>query len=406
VSISPATSGGRAATAAALCAAVAALAGSAVPAEAIGRSPAAQASTIPVGGFPTGIAVDPTTDTVYVGNGTTNTVSVIDGATCNARDGSGCGRLVAAATGGLDPIGIGVDGSSNTVYVVNFSGTVALLDGARCDASDTAGCHQRPPTVRVGASPQFLAVDEQTHTVYVANSNTDTVSVIDGRACRPGAPQPCAHVRATVPVGLGPFTLADDEATDTVYVTVPGTNTVAVIDGKTCNAAVTTGCRRPAATVAVGQTPGGIAVDAATDTVYVTGETSNAVSVIDGATCNGSVTSGCEHTAATVLAGAGARGIAVDQTTDTVYVANTAANTVSVIDGATCNAEVRGGCGQHAYAAPVGLSPRRVAIDEQTNTIYVTNAGSDSVTIIDGSSCDGATHRGCGRPAASQGLTA
>ena len=34
-----------------------------------------------------------------------------------------------------------------------------------------------------GSNPQFLAVDEKTHTIYVANSVSNTVSVIDGRHC-------------------------------------------------------------------------------------------------------------------------------------------------------------------------------------------------------------------------------
>ncbi len=49
---------------------------------------------------------------------------------------------------------------------------------------------------------------------------------------------------------------------------------------------------------------------------------------------------------ARVLAGIGARGIAVNEATNTIYVANTAANTVSVIDGANCDATVESGCGQ------------------------------------------------------------
>src|SRR5215218_3128779 len=74
---------------------------------------------IAVGGFPTGIALNPQTHTIYVGNGTTGTLSLIDGETCNARVARGCGQRVTAVTAGVDPIGIAVDGSTNTVYVVN-----------------------------------------------------------------------------------------------------------------------------------------------------------------------------------------------------------------------------------------------------------------------------------------------
>jgi len=339
-----------------------------------------------VGGFPTGITLNPLTDTIYVGNGTTETLSLIDGKTCNAGDASGCGQHVTAVTAGDDPIGIDVDQSTNTVYAANFSGTVAVVNGRRCDAADTSRCKVEPATVRVGLGPQFLAVDAKTHTVYVANSESNTVSVIDTRTRR---------VRATVSVGPAPFTVAVNEVTSSVYVTDLGAHTVSVIDGSRCNAVVTSGCRRAPISVNVGETPGGIALDAKTNTIYVTGESSSDVSVIDGTTCNAHVTSGCRKTPFHVLAGAGARGIAVNTATDTIYVANTEVNTVSVIDGSTCNASVQTGCGQEAPVAAVGVSPRRVAVNELTDTVYVTNAGSNSVTMLNGRTCNGLVHTGC-----------
>lgn len=355
--------------------------------------PAASAAQVPkfhpqlqVGGFPTGITLNPLTDTIYVGNGTTQTLSLIDGKTCNAGDARGCSQRVTAVTAGDDPIGIGVDESTNTVYAANFSGTVAVVDGRQCDAADTSRCKVEPKTVRVGLGPQFLDVDQRTHTVYVANSESNSVSVIDGKTHR---------VRATVSVGPAPFTVAVNPVTSSVYVTDLGAHTVSVINGKLCNASVISGCRRRPISVNVGETPGGIALDSRTNTIYVTGESSDDVSVIDGTTCNAHVTRGCRQKPFDVLAGAGARGIAVNTATDTVYVANTEVNTVSVIDGSTCNAMVHTGCGQRAPVAAVGISPRRVAVDELTNTVYVTNAGSNSVTMLNGRTCNGRVHTGC-----------
>src|SRR5439155_16777157 len=310
---------------------------------------------VQVGGFPTGIALNPSTDTIYVGNGTTGTLSVIDGKTCNAGDARGCRQHVTAATAGVDPIGIALDESTNTVFAANASGTVAVVNGRRCDAADMSGCHTQPATVRVGVNPQFLAVDPRTHTVYVANSGSDTVSVIDGRTHR---------VAANVPVGPVPFTLAVNPVTRSVYITDLGAQTVSIIDAASCNAVRVRGCKRRPATVNVGETPGGIALDARTNTIYVTGETSNDVSVIDGKTCNARVRSGCRQKPIRVAAGQGARGIAVNSVTHIVYVANTAENTGSIIDCSACNATRHSGCGSHAAFAGVGSSPRRVAVDE------------------------------------------
>jgi DNA-binding beta-propeller fold protein YncE len=372
------------------------LAGLAAPgataATSVGTPPPHRA--IQVGGFPTGITLNRSTHTIYVGNGTAGTLSLIDGKTCNAHDARSCGRRRTAVTAGTDPIGIAVDESTNTVYVVNFSGTVAVVNGRQCDATHTSGCQAALATVRVGVYPQFLAVDDRTHTVYVANSGSNTVSVIDGRKCNAASTAHCGRLRASIPVGPQPFTLAVNDVTGSIYVTDLGAHTISVIDGKSCNATNVSGCRRRPVTVNVGETPGGIAVDRRTNTIYVTGESTNDVSVIDGRTCNARATSGCRQKPVHALAGAGARGIAVNEVTHTVYVANTAADTVSVIDGASCNATVHSGCTRRAAVARVGLSPRRVVVDEVTNTIYVTNAGADSVTILDGRTCNGRVHTG------------
>jgi DNA-binding beta-propeller fold protein YncE len=352
---------------------------------------------IAVGGFPTGIALNPETDTIYVANGTTHSLSLIDGKTCNAGNVKGCRQRVTAVTAGVDPIGVAVDPSTNTVYAVNGSGTVAVVDGRRCMAGNTAGCHVAPATVDVGVGSQFLVVDAATHTVYVANVYADRVLLIDGRTCNAASRAGCGKIRASVRVGPGPFAIALNHATRSIYVTNVRGRTVSVIDGRRCNAVDVSGCGRRPANVDVGKTPGGIAVNARTNTIYVTGESSNDISVIDGRACNARLTRGCRATPARAVAGAGARGIAVDERTNTVYVANTAANTVTVIDGATCNGAVHTGCGKRAAAAPVGVSPRRVAVDEVTDTVYVTNAGSNSVTMLNGRSCNGRVHSGCGR---------
>jgi YVTN family beta-propeller protein len=357
---------------------------------------------VPVGGFPTGIALNPATDTIYVGNGTTGTLSLIDGRRCNASTSRGCRRRRTAATAGVDPVGIAIDGRTDTLYVANASGTVAVVDGRRCNAADTSRCRARPRTVRVGPNPQFLAVDEKTHTVYVANSGADTVSVIDADTCNARRSVGC-KVLATIETGALPFTLAVNDATGTLYVANIGDGTVSVVDASRCNATNVDGCGRRPATVRVGAFPGGIALDSRTNTVYVTSQVGDDVWVIDGKSCNARTRSGCGRTPSRVQAGPGARGIALNEKTDTVYVANTAAGTVSAIDGSTCNARVRSGCRQSAPQAPVGISPRRVVVDEATNTVYVTNAGSNSVTMLNGRTCNGHVHDGCGTPVPASG---
>ena len=140
---------------------------------------------------------------------------------------------------------------------------------------------------------------------------------------------------------------------------------------KTCNATVTSGCGNIPPAVAVGSGPDGLAVDQATDTVYVANVGDNTVSVINGATCNATMTTGCGQNPPTIKVGVGPDGVAADQATDTIYVANGGDNTVSVINGATCNATVTSGCGQDPASVPMGGWPSNVTVNPATGTVYV-----------------------------------
>jgi YVTN family beta-propeller protein len=164
-----------------------------------------------------------------------------------------------------------------------------------------------------------------------------------------------AVVTTTVPVGSDPFCVAVDPSTDTVYVTNNGSNTVSVIDGAT---------KTVTATITVGGAPAGVAVDPSTDTVYVTNNGSNTVSVIDGAT---------NTVTATVNVGSDPEGVGVDPKTNTVYVANARSATVSVIDGATNTVTA---------TVTVGSDPEGVGVDPNTNTVYVANYESNTVSVI------------------------
>ena len=81
-----------------------------------------------------------------MGNGTTNTVSLIDARRCNASTFAACHRHASALTSGIDPVGIAIDGTTHTVYVANASGTVAVLDSRSCTAARPTGasCTRRP----------------------------------------------------------------------------------------------------------------------------------------------------------------------------------------------------------------------------------------------------------------------
>ena len=47
--------------------------------------------------------------------------------------------------------------------------TVSLINGATCNARNTAGCAHPPATLHVPGGPDSLAVNETTDTLFVAN---------------------------------------------------------------------------------------------------------------------------------------------------------------------------------------------------------------------------------------------
>ena len=319
-------------------------------------------ATVNVGEFPNAVAVNRRTHTVYVansGSGTTGTVSVIDARTCNSTDQAGCANLQTLQVPGGNPDDIAVDPMTDTIYVATITGSgpdlVSVFNGATCNATDASACDQTPSTVAVGSSGDApnnsslnLAVNQATNTIYAAN------------VFNFGGPPPF----------LG--------------------NSVYVINGATCDAANTTGCGQTPATVTlapnppIGSNPLGIAVDQATNTIYTAniadGEYPGTVSVINGATCNGQDTSGCGQTPATAPAGFGANSVAIDPTTNQVYVTNQEDTSVSVIDGAACNSQHTSGCGRTPPKIAVGDYPGSIAVAPNAGTAYVST--SEGVSVI------------------------
>jgi DNA-binding beta-propeller fold protein YncE len=467
---------------------------------------------------PDAVDVDTATDTVYaanVGTGNGNTVSVINGAACNGTTGSGCGVAPPTVTVGSDPYWASVDQATNTVYVANYNdGTVSVIDGARCNATMTAGCRKTPPVASTGAGTAYVAADDSLHTVFALNQNDDTLSAIDTRHCRgsttagcrkappaaqagsnhnPGytgfpnafallpqddsaylvnvggenrvsvvtlsscnaitttacrvpAPRvPNADYLASVDpstntiyagsltqpdidvingatcdakhhAGCAPIAeipMADPQAnvgsidshTHTLYASDPYSDTVSAINIVACNAANSAGCSAHAPTLIVGQYPGSPVLNPATKSLYIPfGASGNEIAVVNAATCSAADSSGCGQTPALITVGVNTLDIAVSAKTDTVYAPSVgnpfaSGDTVDVINGATCDGTDHTGCGQIAATVTVGLGPVGVAVNDDTNTVYVANNfNGDSpgtVSVIDAATCNGSTTTGC-----------
>jgi YVTN family beta-propeller protein len=304
--------------------------------------------------YPVGLAVNPVIKKIYAANELSNSLSVISSTSNNVEKTLSVGDF---------PYGVGVNPFDSRVYVTNRgSNTVSVIDG-----STNTKLHN----ITVQNSPVGIAVNPAANWIYVTNIGSDTVSVIDGITNK---------VITNITVGKAPYGIAINPFINRVYVTNIESHTVSVIDALR---------DKVIANITVGKGPVGIAVNPSTNIIYVTNYASNTVSVINGAN---------NKVIANITVGKGPVGIAVNPMTNKIYLTNIRSSTVSVINGVTNKVastiavnpslagsyRIRDPVLSMPITAKFPLIASLVGIDDITNMIYVTNTGSDTVSIIDG----------------------
>jgi YVTN family beta-propeller protein len=152
--------------------------------------------------------------------------------------------------------------------------------------------------------------------------------------------------------------LAYDPATQSFYVAV-NPSTVDIIPGDLTGRDPTVNV-----TVSVGFDPFGVAYDNRSGDVFVANSGSSNVSVLYG---------NASTPIATVAVGAGPTGIAYDPDDNDVYVADNGSLQVSVISAVNLTV---------VATIPVGFQPYGVAVDPATGRVFVANFGSGNVTVI------------------------
>ena len=241
----------------------------------------------------------------------------------------------------------------------------------RTRSGPEGGVTQAGTTPVGGTAPVATAYDSALGQLYVSRNTSNGgpangVTVLDAHT---------HAVLAEITTGRwAPGSIAVDPATHPVYVTSAnyGDNTVgsgvAVIDGNT---------RTLARLIAVGPGPKAIAVNPFTQRVYVTGQSGSdseeQVAVIDAAT--GKTITGVPIGAFDPFYD-NPLGLIVNTATNTVYATNPLDGMLYAIDGAT-NAVV--------HRTPIGGLPAAVALDQATNTVYVANGNNGgSIAAVDG----------------------
>ncbi|HTW20100.1 MAG TPA: YncE family protein [Mycobacteriales bacterium] len=245
--------------------------------------------------------------------------------------------------------GVGVDPKTDTIYE-SGAGTVSVIDGATRKVTATIADS--------GKEPGYVAVDPTRDRIYVANAGSGTVTVINGKTNK---------VTHTTKVGHDPLGIAVNTKKNVVYVANFGSNTVSVINGK--NDHVTH-------TIKVRHHPNAVAVNVRKGTVYATFE--GVPGSRSGATyyfhAGVAVISGRTNKVTRLVkpaeeSGSSAYGVAVDPTTDRVYVVfDYAYGAVVVLNGKTDKIRT---------TISVGSYPNMIALNPAKHLMYVGWSGAD-----------------------------
>jgi DNA-binding beta-propeller fold protein YncE len=209
-----------------------------------------------------------------------------------------------------------------------------------------------------------MAVNTVTNTIYITNAGG--VTAVDE----------ATNAVTVFPLGPSPGPIAVNTATNKIYVGT-GNNSVTVLDAVT----------HASSTVNVGGNPESIAANSVTNMVYV------ATSSFDGSDQYSSVVviDGATNLTTTITEGIGYGPVAINPLTDTVYVCgNILGGEATVIIGAT-NASSSvgantspGGTASAFGPAQIPYIPDAIAVNTQTNQVYIGNQEPIDVTRIDG----------------------
>ncbi|HYZ58865.1 MAG TPA: beta-propeller fold lactonase family protein [Nitrososphaeraceae archaeon] len=296
---------------------------------------------------------------------------------------SGEGVIVNLNQGRYSVTADGPDGYTSD-YSEGCEGTIRAGDAKACiitneDITPPSLIPPKPPqplptieTITGFSAPYGITLNPDNDLMYVSNygqfNTTGTVSVINGTT---------NTIVANVPVGKNPQAIVYNPANGLVYAANTLSNTLSIING-TSNSLV--------GSIIVdafpGKNPTGITINPINNIIYVTNMGSNTVSVINGTT-NVVVKN---ITLATVKqeAGAGAggtsffspAGIAYNSDNGNLYVTNRGSDSISVINGTT-NTLVD-------EISVNSIAPSSITYNAANNYIYVTNMGSNTVSVING----------------------
>jgi DNA-binding beta-propeller fold protein YncE len=262
-------------------------------------------------------------------------------------------QAVSTGLPGSAPFGVAVDNDRDVAVVTNTgAGNVALIDL-------TTGILETPTlssSVTVGTSPQGVAVIPRLGLAVVANNGSNDYTVVDDTGNSPSRTGDCGC--------LGPNGVAVDQ--DSVQAAITGSlsNTVNFVN--LLASSLTAG-----ATGQVDQGPGAVAIDPnpnvnLEDSVFAAVATDSQASTIDIVNTSGGIAKRVNNLQAPT-------GVIFDPLNRVFVVANSLQDNLAFIDGSTFN---------NATVA-VGVNPTSLDYNFQTSTLVTANSASNTMSVIE-----------------------
>ncbi len=333
-------------------------------------TPTPTPSPAPGTGHVSAVAVNPDTNRVYVASAAYDTVWVVDP--------TGGGSVIASVPVGDHPVGLAVVTSTNKIYAANLYGwTVTAIRGS--DNSPIADLY-------AGVQPCRVAADSGDARVYVVNH----LEPDNGALAINSHTDSQEYFYTRLHAAQGRYGLDVDPAQEKLFIAARDAGLIAIQDAYQPNQdplVFKLDPPRVPYVVAFNPTTGHLFVTAADDhkvvilAPYSIELTSTASYVQEGQRIYVLDQTNAGWIKEIDVGWGAEEGIAVNPKTGQVFVTNAHDDTVSIIQDDADPAQI-----QLIKDLPVGDYPQGVAVDVKANLIYVGNANSQDLTVIDGAS--------------------
>ena len=288
-------------------------------------------NSVIVGDFPRDIDIDPILNSLYIPNYESGTVSIIDSENMIIKD------TILINNGNSNPAQIVVDSNRHLVFVSDkISGILTILDGVNGDLISS---------MDIGDSLWDLAINEKNGKLYVSDLIKNQIIIVDTENL---------EVIKSIPIYQSPWSIVINQKTNLVYVASGISETIHVIDGNT---------DRIINEINSNVKPWGLSINEKSNVLYVTSWDSNSILVID--LQNNEIIY-------EIPIVSGVWRISTNQNSGVTTISNEHANELYLLDK---NSRL-------FQTISVENSPQSLIVSPTSNTIYVTNTLSNSVSKI------------------------